>query len=286
MKFYVITASYNYADIITNAIESVLSKTYKDWELIIVDDGSTDNSVEVIKNYTEKYSNIRLYEHPKRENKGLTKTIQLGLEHARGEYIAFLESDDCWENNYLEEKLNILNKYPETKFIFNDVKLFGDENLVLNMEKNLVHAKKILSLKAGYRSPFQYFFALNIVPTFSSVIVEKNTLLDCNFDSPLDSHIDLWLWIQISRMNRMYYIDKKLTNWMIHPHSYLNLYRQNSQKDESEEFYEKMLNLLENLKNTSFFFKLKLKLIRFFIIPKINKIFRGLIRKIYVLMEE
>lgn len=90
----IITASYNYENYIKETIESVLNQTYTNWELIIVDDGSKDNSVEVIKSYCEKDSRIKLFQHEGGVNKGLAETIKLGISKAQGEWIAFLESDD------------------------------------------------------------------------------------------------------------------------------------------------------------------------------------------------
>ena len=96
----IITASYNYANYIKECIDSVLSQDFTDWELIIVDDGSVDNSVEIIKSYTD--SRIRLIRNEK--NSGLKQTLLRGIQEAGGEYIAFLESDDIWRTDYLSKK--------------------------------------------------------------------------------------------------------------------------------------------------------------------------------------
>ena len=96
----IITASYNYANYIKECIDSVLSQDFTDWELIIVDDCSVDNSVEIIKSYTD--SRIRLIRNEK--NSGLKRTLLRGIQEAGGEYIAFLESDDIWRTDYLSKK--------------------------------------------------------------------------------------------------------------------------------------------------------------------------------------
>ena len=90
MKISVVTASYNYQDYIKEAVQSVLDQTYKDWELIIVDDCSTDNSVEVIKSFKDE--RIKLFINEK--NLGLKETVKRGIENATGEWVVFLESDD------------------------------------------------------------------------------------------------------------------------------------------------------------------------------------------------
>ena len=125
-KVSIVTASYNYETYIKETIESVLAQTYFDWEMIVVDDGSKDNSVEVIKNFAQKDNRIKLYQHEGGANKGLIETVKLGLQKAKGDWIVFLESDDTIEPNYLEEKFKVIENYPNVKFVFNDLNLFGE----------------------------------------------------------------------------------------------------------------------------------------------------------------
>jgi glycosyltransferase involved in cell wall biosynthesis len=86
-KISIILPSFNYDLFISEAIESVLKQSHKDWELIIVDDGSKDNSVRVIEKYIKKCDKIKLIFHPNKENKGLVETYRLGLKHCAGNYI-------------------------------------------------------------------------------------------------------------------------------------------------------------------------------------------------------
>ncbi len=87
----VIIPVYNRAHIISQAIESVLAQELKDIEILVIDDGSTDDSVEIVENYTKKYNNISLYIG---EHNGPGAARNIGLQHAEGEYVAFLDSDD------------------------------------------------------------------------------------------------------------------------------------------------------------------------------------------------
>ncbi|MBQ4646380.1 MAG: glycosyltransferase family 2 protein [Candidatus Gastranaerophilales bacterium] len=103
MHFSIITASYNYEDYIKETIESVINQTYSNWEMIIIDDGSKDNSVEVIQEYCKKDSRIKLLTHENHKNKGLIETIKLGIKNANNDWIVFLESDDTLASNYLEK---------------------------------------------------------------------------------------------------------------------------------------------------------------------------------------
>ena len=81
MKISIFTASYNAEKTIKETIESVLNQTHNDWELIIVDDGSRDNSLEIIKSYCQKDERMKLYTHKDDINKGLKETVKFGLSH-------------------------------------------------------------------------------------------------------------------------------------------------------------------------------------------------------------
>ena len=122
-KITVITASYNYENYIAETIESIINQKYQNWELIIADDGSKDNSIKVIQEYCNKDNRIKLVTHKNNANKGLPETVKLALSHATGEYTAFLESDDIWHEDNLQEKVQALEKYPNADFIFNGVNI-------------------------------------------------------------------------------------------------------------------------------------------------------------------
>ena len=126
----VVTASYNYENYIKETIESVLAQTYSDWELIVVDDGSKDNSVKVIEEYCRKDSRIKLFTHENNVNKGLAETLKLGISKCSGDYIAFLESDDTWTANALQNKYNAIQKYPDAAILLNDLNLTGEKDYV------------------------------------------------------------------------------------------------------------------------------------------------------------
>ena len=218
----VVTASYNYANLISETIQSVLDQTYSNWELIIVDDGSKDNSVEVIKEFCAKDSRVHLYQHEGGVNKGLAETVKLGIQKASGEWIAFLESDDIFEPNCLEEKVKILNKNSKAGFIFSDLTTFGDEGK--QAEKGKWHNKIRKYLKKRSRvTNFSYdMINRNSIMTFSIVMVKKELLKDCDFNSPVKTYLDYWLWIQIARKTKCYYLDMPLTRWRVHADSYIN----------------------------------------------------------------
>ncbi len=96
----IITPSYNSSRYIKNAIDSVIAQTYENWEMLIIDDASMDFSRQIVKEYMNKESRIRLIEL--KENMGPAIARNIGIAEARGHYIAFLDSDDLWLPKKLE----------------------------------------------------------------------------------------------------------------------------------------------------------------------------------------
>lgn len=103
----IITPTYNSEKYIKETINSVLSQTYQNWEMIIVDDCSTDNTVRIIEEEMEKNSRIRFIQL--QENQGAAVARNTAINYANGRYIAFLDSDDLWEMNKLEVQVSFMN---------------------------------------------------------------------------------------------------------------------------------------------------------------------------------
>ncbi len=102
------------------AIESILAQTYDNWELLLVDDGSTDISTEIAREYVHRYpGKLRYLEHEGHQNRGISATRNLGIEHASGEYIAFLDADDLWLPEKLARQVAILESHPEVAMVYN-----------------------------------------------------------------------------------------------------------------------------------------------------------------------
>jgi glycosyltransferase involved in cell wall biosynthesis len=117
----IIIPTYNRADLIGETIQSVVDQSYKNWELIVVDDGSEDHTEEVIKKF-----NISAISYYKIEHCGrLGQVRNIGIKAAKGEYIAFLDSDDIWLPQKLEYQLALLDQYPNASFIFGHGEQFG-----------------------------------------------------------------------------------------------------------------------------------------------------------------
>ena len=107
--FSIIIPLYNKERYVENAIKSILKQTITDYEIIIVNDGSTDSSKEIISKYVS--DKIRIIDHQK--NKGLSAARNTGIKNATSDYVTFLDADDLWKPNFLQTIKNLISSYPE-----------------------------------------------------------------------------------------------------------------------------------------------------------------------------
>lgn len=113
-----ITIFLNAETFIQEAIESVFAQTYSNWELLLVDDGSTDGSTAIACQYAQQYPmKVRYLEHENHKNRGMSASRNLGIYHAKGDYIAFLDADDVWLPHKLERQVAILESQPEADMV-------------------------------------------------------------------------------------------------------------------------------------------------------------------------
>ena len=119
----VVIASYNHEKYVAETIESVLNQTFQDFEIIITDDGSSDKTVEMIKQFSDPRINLFVFE----KNKGACSALNNSIINSKGKYIACLNSDDSWELNKLEKQVKFLDENPDIGAVFTNAKII-DEN--------------------------------------------------------------------------------------------------------------------------------------------------------------
>lgn len=116
IKLTIVIPVYNAEKYLERCILSLLNQNAKDYELILIDDGSRDNSGKICDRYAEKYNNIRVIH---KENGGVSSARNLGIDEAKGEYITFIDADDFVSSNYFATVFNYINNYKTDWFLFN-----------------------------------------------------------------------------------------------------------------------------------------------------------------------
>jgi glycosyltransferase involved in cell wall biosynthesis len=167
IEISVVVPVYNRKDYLKESLDSILQQSYPPSEIVIVDDGSTDNLLEIINSYKERVKSLRI------ENSGAGNARRIGTEATSCPWIAFCDSDDIWLPNHLERKVQLLSEYPDTNFLFSDMLPFGPTALPNrtyfsdalpcwweNLGKQDQHGFINLS-----NSPYQAFLSFNPVAT-------------------------------------------------------------------------------------------------------------------------
>ncbi|HLL73732.1 MAG TPA: glycosyltransferase [Pyrinomonadaceae bacterium] len=122
----VIVPTYNYGKLIGQSLDSVRSQTYQHWECLVVDDGSTDHTSEVVKGYVKADSRIR---YLKQDNRRQAAARNNGIQNSRGEYFQFLDADDLIEPKKFERQVNYMEAHPDVDIVYGDVRFFEGENV-------------------------------------------------------------------------------------------------------------------------------------------------------------
>jgi glycosyltransferase involved in cell wall biosynthesis len=203
--FSVILPTYNRAHILTGTIVSVLSQNFSDWELIVVDDGSKDNTKQVVSEIRD--DRVR---YVYQENAERSAARNNGIRHARGQYICFLDSDDFFEPIHLETLFENIknNKFPEALFL---VHAFDYINGV----------KSVPELVSIDKSPLIYFFTEAVVP--ARICVHADILKTINFDEDIVIVEDLVLWVKIASVYPVFEIKEYTVCYTMHSDNSVNL---------------------------------------------------------------
>jgi len=194
MKISVIIPTFNRLDLLKRAIDSVLNQSIKPYDIIVVDDGSTDGTSEMIQH---KYKSINLIQQ---KNSGVSAARNNGIKNAQGDWIALLDSDDEWEKNKLEEQVNNLTDNPKYEFCHTN-EIWIRNGIRVNQKKR--HKKY---------GGFIFDKCLDICRISpSSVLFNKNILNHVGwFDDKLPVCEDYDLWLRITADYEILFIDKPL----------------------------------------------------------------------------
>jgi glycosyltransferase involved in cell wall biosynthesis/acetyltransferase-like isoleucine patch superfamily enzyme len=193
----VIIPTYNYGPFVADAVEGALAQTYPNIEVIVVDDGSTDNTQDVLRRFEGKIINIR------KENAGLSAARNTGIERARGDYIAILDSDDVWLPEKLREQMPLF-----------DSEEVGVVSCGAYEVSNNLEIKGELDYSPYYDNQNHFYLELvkrNIVSGGSRAVIRKECLSRVGgFDVELSPSADWEMWLRIAPHYKIRYLKKPL----------------------------------------------------------------------------
>jgi glycosyltransferase involved in cell wall biosynthesis len=173
----VIIPVYNREKYVAQSIDSVLAQTFQDIELLVVNDGSTDRSSEILKHYAGQYpQKIRYFEHPNRRNCGVSASRNLGLRHAFGDYIAFLDSDDVWFPEKLASQMAVFETFQEVGWVYCALTVL-EEHRVGSEETSLVDRVLGEGVPDAVFHAFDLIFSRAISLRSGSTLLFKKSLL-------------------------------------------------------------------------------------------------------------
>ena len=204
-KVSVIIPTHNRAHLIGRSIQSVLNQTYQDFEIIVVDDGSTDNTREVIKEFQRKDKRIKYIKHSK--NKGGSAARNTGIKTSRGEYIAFQDSDDEWFPEKLEKQMGFFKNMPaEVGIVYTDMwRITG------NIKKYLYSPEIMPKDKIIYEQALDY--SVGNIGIQTSLIKKEVFAKAGMFDEKFPRFIDLEFFIRLSKYYYFFHINEPLVNY-------------------------------------------------------------------------
>lgn len=194
----VVVATYNRAHTIERALESIYAQTFHNYEVIVVDDGSTDETRSLIENHLEWNS----FKYIHQENKGVAEARNTGVRNSRGEYVAFCDSDDFWLPNKIETQLPLFTA--DTVLVYSDVYIFEDA------ERPKARSYEFMTPYRG--DVYVNLLRKNFIAT-SSVIVRKS-LLQRPFLGQTGE--DWQMWLSVAKKGLFDYVEEPLAYYQEH----------------------------------------------------------------------
>lgn len=200
-KVSVILPTYNRARLLPRAIHSVLAQSYDDLELIIVDDGSEDDTADVVGNIRD--SRVRYMRLAR--NQGISAARNRGLQKASGEYLAFQDSDDEWDPQKLEKQIRSLEAHPDREIVYCDMYRHRANGSVLYFRSPSIQMGRLINPETGYWQSYM----LAMQPT----LLRRECLQGETFDERLSLFEDLDLFLRLARRRRFVHLQEPLVHY-------------------------------------------------------------------------
>ena len=200
MRFSIVIPLFNKEQYIAETLDSVIHQTFDNYEVIIVNDSSTDRSLSIVKSFEIKDSRFNVYTIP---NGGVSNARNFGITHSHGEFVCFLDADDLWKPDYLKEANSLIEKYGKSNFLCFAYEWFEDnpQNVVkhCSLEKYFKGDKQIDFFKYSVLSKAS-------VALTSAVIIRRSRLMELDYCFPKEYSMgeDVDLWVRSAKESIIY----------------------------------------------------------------------------------
>lgn len=206
-KVSVVIPSYNRAHLIGESIQSVLDQTYQDFELIVVDDGSSDNTEDVVRGFNDSRISYTY-----QDNKGISAARNAGIRKARGRYFAFLDSDDFWFRELLDLEVPILEENPNVGLVYAKAQAIDVDGELKGQISGALQKYPGQTLKSALYGNFV---------CIQTAIMRRECFDRVGlFDETLKARVDYDLWIRMAKHYHFAYLNKVLAHFRIHTGGY------------------------------------------------------------------
>ena len=205
MRFSVIIPLYNKAPYVAKAIGSVLAQTFTDYELVVVDDGSRDDSAEMAAKAMDGRPDCRLI---RQENAGVSMARNNGVTASHGDYLCFLDADDWWEPTFLEEMSKLIEEFP-------DAGIYGTSYTIVNETRHKTRVAPIgveAGFEKGYINYCQVYAKTLAMPLWTGAVCIPRPVFDemHGFPKGIKLGEDFLLWIHIALKHMVVFLNKPL----------------------------------------------------------------------------
>lgn len=232
-KLSVIMPNYNHAHFLEEALGAILNQSLDSIELLFIDDASTDNSVELVKKYQEKYPQIKLF--AQKSNQGPVAAMNVGLREATGTYIALCAADDKVLPGFFEESVAMLERYPQAGLCTTNFCYFLEGEDRLYYKKSKIEESCFLDPQSLFKAIRKYNFWI----PGNATILRRELMLEAGlFKEEIKSLCDWFLCLVVAIRHGACYIPKPLTSFRMVPNSY-------SLKSNQSKFYESLFHLFD-----------------------------------------
>lgn len=202
MKVSVVIPTYNRARLVGEALQSVLSQPFDDMEVLVVDDGSTDDTAAVLVRFTDP--RVRVI---RQANQGISGARNTGVREARGQYIAMLDSDDRWRPNSLPRLVGALDAHPDAVLVYGRAQAMDADGFPIPQMKGTAEAFPGQTLRSILYGDF--------VPIITALI-RRDALLQVGPFEPDNLAEDWDMWVRLARLGRFVFLEEVLADFRQH----------------------------------------------------------------------